>query len=77
MVGVDQPVYVPSQHKHKPYSVQARKIVQVLTAVISSKLIFVNQTSSCIYSMCLNCVGKYQIALSKAAVGVDRPVYAL
>ena len=28
-------------------------------------------------SMCLHCIGKYQIAPSKAVVGVDRPIMAL
>ena len=50
------------------------------------KLFFLNQTPSCICSMCLHCIGKvsncsiksakYQIVPSKAVVGVDRPMKA-
>ena len=43
------------------------------------KLFFLNQTPSCICSMCLHCIGnflKYQIFLSKAVVEVDRPMKA-
>ena len=37
---------------------------------------FFNQTPSCICSMCLYCIGKYQIVPSKAMVGVDQPMKA-
>ena len=41
VVGIDRHVYVPSKHKHNPYSVQARKIVQVLVnnIFLSTKLL--------------------------------------
>ena len=39
------------------------------------KIIFLNQIPSCMSSMCLHCIGKYQIAPLKAMVEVDRPVY--
>ena len=35
-----------------------------------------NQTPSCICSMCLHCMAKSQIVPSKAVVGVDRPMKA-
>ena len=41
------------------------------------KLFFLNQTPSCICSMCYIVSAKYQIATSKAMVGVDRPIKAL
>ena len=49
------------------------------------KLFFLNQTPSCICSMCLCCMAMYQIGPSKAVVGavpsnavvgVDRPIKA-
>ena len=55
IVGVDRPMKAPSMHIQKPYQ---GKIVEVLTAVILSKLFFLNQTPSCICSMCLHCIGK-------------------
>ena len=39
--------------------------------------IFIIQTPSCICSMCLHCIDKNQIVLSKAVVEVDRPMKAL
>ena len=41
------------------------------------KIIFFNQTPSCICSMCLHCIGKIKIAPSKAVVEVDRPMKAI
>ena len=55
VVGVDRPIKTLSMHIQKPYK---GIIVKVLTVVILSKLFFVNQTPSCICSMCLHCIGK-------------------
>ena len=46
-------------------------IIYILTAVILSKKNNFNQTPSCMCSMCLYCIGKYQIDPSKTVVGVD------
>ena len=56
-------------HIQKPYK---GIIVKVLTVVILSKLFFVNQTPSCICSMCLHCIGK----VSNCSIGVDQPMKA-
>ena len=61
-----------SVHIQTPYK---GKIV--LTAVICQKLFFLNQTPSCICSMCLHCIGKVSIVPSKAVVGVDQPMHGL
>ena len=74
VVGVDWPMKELSMHIQKPYK---GKIVSFLIAVILSKIIILNQTASCICSMCLHCEDKYQIAASKAVEGVDRLVYAI
>ena len=50
MVGVDRPMKALSMHIQKPYY---GKIVIVLIAVILSKIIFFNQTPSCICFVCL------------------------
>ena len=71
MVGFDLPIKVLSMHIQKPYKGKNSPI-----AVISSKNIFLDQTS-CICSICLHVLAKYQIAPSKAVVGVDPPMKAL
>ena len=41
------------------------------------KLFFLNQTPSCICSMCPHCIGKVSNCSIKTVVGVDRPMKAL
>ena len=54
VVGVDRPMKAPSMHIQTPY---LGKIV-ILSAVILSKKKILNQTPSCICSICLHCIGK-------------------
>ena len=74
VVGADQSIKALAMHIQKPYK---GIIVYVLQAVILSKLFFVNQTPSCICSMCLHCINKASHATSKAVVGVDQSIKAL
>ena len=55
LVAVDRPMKALSMHMQKPYE---GKIVEILSAGNLSKVIFLNQTPSCIYSMCLHYIGK-------------------
>ena len=87
MVGVDQPMKAPSMKIQTPYwgknclsyhschfVKNSTKFAGGITAIILSKKIILNQTPSCIWSMCLHCIGKVSICPSKAVVGVDRPI---
>ena len=73
MVGVDGPMKAPSMHIQK---LSLEKIVKVLTTVILSINIFLDQTASCICSMCLHCIGKVSNCSIKTVVEVDRPMKA-
>ena len=65
VVGVDRPIKALSMHIQKPYK---GIIVWVHTAVILSKIIFLNQTPSCICSMCLHCIGKVSNCSIKSCI---------
>ena len=71
MVGVDRPMKAPSMHIQTPYK---GKIVQVLTAVILSKIIF-SELNSFMHMFNVSTLYR-QISPSKAVVGVDRPMKA-
>ena len=63
-----------SMHIQKPYK---GRIVLVLIAVILSKIIFFSTRLLHAYVQCVYIVyEKYQIAPSKAVVGVDQPMKA-
>ena len=74
MVGVDRPMKAPSMHIQKPYQ---GKIVYVLTADILSNIIF-SEPNSFMHMFNVSSLHRksYQIAQSKAVVGVDRPMKA-
>ena len=72
VVGVDQPTYALSWHKHKPY---------MKNCLSSHSCHFVNFVCTKLlhaYVQCVNIVkAKEKIVLPKVVVGVDRPVNAL
>ena len=55
MVGVDRPMRAPSMHIQKPIREKLSKFSQLS---FCQKHFFLNQTPSCICSMCLHCKGK-------------------
>ena len=72
MVGVDLPTNALSMHIQKPYK---KNCLGSHSYHFVTKM-FLNQIPSCICSMCLLYIvkAKYQVAPSKAVVGVDWPV---
>ena len=55
MVGVDQPIKAPSMHIQH---LIREKLSKFSLLSFCQKLFFLNQTPSCICSMCLHCIGK-------------------
>ena len=74
VVEVDRPMKALSMHTQAFIREELSKFSQLS---FCQKLFLLNQTPSCICSMCLNCIGKYQIVPSKAVVGIDWPMYGL
>ena len=75
MVGVERPIKALSMHIQKSYMVV---IVLALIAVILSKIIIFSTRLLHAYVQWVYIVSaKYQIAPSKAVVGVERPIKAL
>ena len=69
LLGVDQPMKAPSMHIRE-------KLSKFSQLSFCQKLFFLNQTPSCICSMCLHCIGKVSNCSIKAVVGVYRPIKA-
>ena len=74
MVGVDRPIMALSMHIQKQYN---RKIVEVLIAVILSYIISSTKLLHAYIQYVYIVAAKYQIAPSKAVVGVNRIIKAL
>ena len=56
VVGVDRPIKAPSMHIYKS---PIREILSKFSQLsFCQKLFFLNQTPTCICSMCLHCIGK-------------------
>ena len=73
MVVVDRPMKAPSLHIYK--SLIRETLFKFPQLSFCQKLFFSEPNSFMHMTMCLHCIGKYQIVPSKAVVGVDPPVY--
>ena len=81
MLGVDRPMKALSKHiqnlsKHIQNLIW-EKLSKFSQLSFCQKYFFLNQTPSCICSMCLHCIEKDQIVPLKAVQGVDRLMKAL
>ena len=73
MVVADRPMKALCIYKH----LIREKLSKLSQLSFCQKLFFLNQTPSCICSICLHCIGKISNCSLKAVVEADQPMKAL